>query len=45
MTPRRAVIASYLLVFLGPGVFLPYFSLYLAHLGLDGMEIGVIVGM
>lgn len=45
MTPRHAVIASYLLVFLGPGVFLPYFTLYLARLGLDGVEIGVIAGL
>lgn len=45
MTSRRAVIASYLLIFLGPGVFLPYFSLYLDDLGLDGGQIGVIIGL
>jgi len=45
VTPRRAVIASYLLIFLGPGVFLPYFSLYLDHLALDGDQIGLIIGL
>jgi len=45
VTPRRAVIASYLWLFVGPGVQLPYFSLYLDHLGLDGAEIGLIIGM
>lgn len=45
MTPRRAVIAAYLWLFVGPGVQLPYFSLYLDHLGLGGAEIGLIIGM
>jgi PPP family 3-phenylpropionic acid transporter len=42
---RRVVVLSYFLVFLGAGVYLPYFPLYLAHLGFGGWQIGVIVGM
>lgn len=33
------------MTFLGAGVFLPYFPLYLAHLGFPGWQIGVVVGM
>jgi PPP family 3-phenylpropionic acid transporter len=42
---RRAVVAAYFLVFLGAGVFLPYFPLWLADLGLRGWQIGVVIGM
>jgi len=42
---RRSVAVAYLLAFLGLGVFMPYFPLYLAHLGYVGWQIGAIVGM
>lgn len=42
---RRTVALAYFLVFLGAGVFLPYFPLYLAHLGFPGWQIGVVVGL
>src|SRR3989442_8745361 len=42
---RRAVVVSYFLVFCGVGVWLPYFPLYLAHLGYRGWQIGLAVGM
>ena len=46
ITPaRRNVAVAYFLVFLGGGVYLPYFSLHLAHLGFPGWQIGVVTGL
>jgi PPP family 3-phenylpropionic acid transporter len=42
---RRSVIVAYFLLFLGAGVWLPYFPLYLSHLGFRGWQIGVLLGM
>src|SRR4029077_16714001 len=42
---RRAVVVAYFLVFFGAGVWLPYFPLYLAHLGYRGWEIGLVMGL
>src|SRR2546422_5857665 len=42
---RRSVAVAYFLAFLGLGVFLPYFPLYLDHLGYTGWQIGAIVGL
>ena len=42
---RRAVAGAYFSVFLGAGIYLPYFPLYLAHLGFRGAEIGLVVGL
>jgi len=42
---RRTVMVAYFLLFLGGGVWMPYFPLYLSHLGYSGWEIGVIFGM
>ena len=45
MGRRRAVIVAYSLVFVGAGVWLPYFSLWLQQLGFAGWQIGVVMGM
>jgi PPP family 3-phenylpropionic acid transporter len=42
---RRTVMVAYFLLFLGGGVWMPYFPLYLSHLGYRGWEIGVVFGM
>src|SRR5438132_384640 len=42
---RRSVAVAYFLAFLGLGVFMPYFPLYLDHLGYVGWQIGAIVGL
>jgi MFS transporter, PPP family, 3-phenylpropionic acid transporter len=42
---QRTVMVAYFLLFLGGGVWMPYFPLYLSHLGFSGWEIGVIFGM
>jgi PPP family 3-phenylpropionic acid transporter len=42
---RRVVIAAYFLLFVGAGVWLPYFPLYLSDLGFDSWQIGVVTGM
>ena len=42
---RLAVIASYFAVFFGAGVWVPYFPLYLTHLGFPGWQIGVVIGV
>src|SRR5437899_1909867 len=42
---RRSVAVAYFLAFLGLGVFMPYFPLYLAHLGYAGWQIGAVVGL
>lgn len=42
---QRTVMAAYFLLFLGGGVWMPYFPLYLSHLGYSGWEIGAIFGM
>ncbi len=42
---RRSVAVAYFLAFLGLGVVLPYFPLYLDHLGYAGWQIGAIVGL
>lgn len=42
---RRVVIAAYSLLFLGGGVWLPYFPLYLSRLGYSGWQIGLLMGM
>src|SRR5438093_193051 len=44
-TSRRSVAVAYFLAFLGLGVVLPYFPLYLDHLGYAGWQIGAIVGL
>ena len=36
LSARRTVIAAYFLLFLGAGVWLPYFPLFLSHLGFAG---------
>lgn len=43
--PRLTAAASYFLVFLGAGVYMPYVPLYLAHLGASGWQIGAVVGV
>ena len=45
VSSRRSVAVAYFLAFLGLGVFMPYFPLYLAHLGCAGWQIGAVVGM
>src|SRR5262249_61142608 len=40
---RRTVAVAYFVVFLGAGVFLPYFPLYLSHLGFSGWQIVVLM--
>lgn len=42
---RRGVAVAYFLVYLGGGVALPYFPLYLTHLGYRGWEIGAVTGL
>ena len=42
---QRTVMVAYFLLFLGGGVWMPYFPLYLSHLGYSGWEIGAIFGM
>jgi PPP family 3-phenylpropionic acid transporter len=42
---RRTVVLAYALTFVGAGVYLPYFPLYLGHLGYSGTEIGVVLGL
>ncbi len=42
---RRVVAVAYFLLFWGPGVWMPYFPLYLSHLGYRGWEIGVLIGI
>src|SRR5439155_1568401 len=44
VSSRRSVAVAYFLAFLGLGVFMPYFPLYLAHLGCAGWQIGSLVG-
>jgi PPP family 3-phenylpropionic acid transporter len=42
---RRTVVLAYTLTFVGAGIYLPYFPLYLGHLGFSGMEIGMVLGL
>jgi len=42
---RRSVVIAYFSVFLGAGVWAPYFPLYLSHLGFHGWQIGTLIGM
>jgi PPP family 3-phenylpropionic acid transporter len=42
---QRTVMVAYFLLFFGGGVWMPYFPLYLSHLGYSGWEIGAIFGM
>jgi len=42
---QRTVMVAYFLLFLGGGVWMPYFPLYLSHLGYSGWEIGIIFGL
>jgi PPP family 3-phenylpropionic acid transporter len=42
---RRAVMLAYALMFVGAGIYLPYFPLYLGHLGYSGPEIGLVLGV
>jgi PPP family 3-phenylpropionic acid transporter len=42
---RRAVSVQYFAYFATLGVFLPYFTLYLDHLGLNGPQIGAVTGI
>jgi len=42
---RRIVVIAYFLLFWGGGVWLPYFPLYLSHLGFHGWQIGVLTAM
>ncbi|HVN85672.1 MAG TPA: MFS transporter [Candidatus Binatia bacterium] len=42
---RRIVILAYVLLFAGGGVWMPYFPLYLSHLGFTGWQVGMIFGL
>jgi PPP family 3-phenylpropionic acid transporter len=42
---RRSVGVAYFLVYLGGGVSLPYFPLYLTHLGYTGWQVGAVTGL
>ncbi|MBI3782253.1 MAG: MFS transporter [Deltaproteobacteria bacterium] len=42
---RLAVVAAYFCIFIGIGVWVPYFPLYLADLGYTGSEIGLVIGI
>ncbi|HVM97899.1 MAG TPA: MFS transporter [Candidatus Acidoferrales bacterium] len=42
---RLAVVAAYFCIFVGVGVWVPYFPLYLAHLGYTGSQIGLVIGI
>lgn len=42
---RRIVTVVYFLLFLGPGVALPYLPRYLEHLGMSDWQIGVAIGL
>lgn len=42
---RRIVTSAYFLLFWGGGVWMPYFPLYLSHLGYRGWEIGAVFGL
>jgi PPP family 3-phenylpropionic acid transporter len=42
---RHVVALVYFLLFLGPGIALPYLPLYLEHLGMSDREIGVLIGL
>ena len=42
---RRAVACAYFLLFLGAGVWVPYAPLYLQALGLDGRQMGLLIGL
>lgn len=42
---RRSVAAAYFLMFATAGIYLPYFPLYLDHLGFSGAEIGAVVAI
>jgi PPP family 3-phenylpropionic acid transporter len=42
---RRVVAVVYFLLFLGPGIALPYLPRYLEHVGLSGWEIGIAIGL
>jgi PPP family 3-phenylpropionic acid transporter len=44
MSERFAVVVAYFCIFLGVGVWVPYFPLYLSHIGFNGSEIGLIIG-
>src|SRR5262249_23774634 len=41
---RRSVILSYFVLFVGAGIYAPYFPLYLRQLGLSGETIGRLMG-
>jgi MFS family permease len=42
---RRIVALVYFLLFLGPGIALPYLPRYLQHLGMSDWQIGVAIGL
>jgi len=42
---RRIVAVVYFLLFLGPGIALPYLPRYLEHVGFSGWEIGIAIGV
>jgi PPP family 3-phenylpropionic acid transporter len=42
---RRVVAGVYFLLFLGPGIGLPYLPRYLEHLGMSDWQIGVAIGL
>jgi PPP family 3-phenylpropionic acid transporter len=42
---RRIVMLAYFSLFWGAGVWMPYFPLYLSHLGYSGWEIGTVFGI
>ena len=42
---RRVVAIVYFLLFLGPGIALPYLPRYLEHLGMSDWQIGVAIGL
>lgn len=45
MSDRLAVALAYFSVFVGAGVWVPYFPLYLSHLGYGSADIGLVIGM
>jgi len=42
---RRIIVVAYSLLFWGAGVWVPYFPLYLSHLGYGGGQIGILIGL
>jgi PPP family 3-phenylpropionic acid transporter len=45
LSKRRVMAGAYFLLFLGPGIALPYLPRYLEHLGMSDPQIGVLIGL